>query len=115
MEQIHFIITGGTIDSYYDGTQDTAVPNQESIIPGFIKNLKLPIEHQFTTVCMKDSRAITDIVRSDGAFNIGFAMGQLDRLAPGVYVCMNGKILEADEAKKIVSEGRFTSRNEGVE
>src|SRR3989344_3876423 len=60
MEQIHFIITGGTIDSYYDGTQDTAVPNQESVIPGFIKNLKLPVEHQFTTVCMKDSRTITD-------------------------------------------------------
>ena len=64
MEQIHFIITGGTIDSYYDGTKDTAVPNQESVIPGFIKNLKLPIEHQFTTVCMKDSRTITDEDRS---------------------------------------------------
>lgn len=60
MEKIHFIITGGTIDSYYDGTKDTAVPNKESIIPGFIRNLKLPIEHIFTTVCMKDSRAITD-------------------------------------------------------
>lgn len=163
MDPIHFIITGGTIDSYYDGTKDTAVPNQESIIPGFIKNLKLPVEHQFTTVCMKDSRAITDedraemakviqenssqkfiithgtytmpdtarylkahvqgggktvvltgafipltdVIRSDGAFNIGFAMAQLQYLKPGIYVAMNGKVLDAEKATKIVSEGRF--------
>lgn len=77
MQKIHFIITGGTIDSYYDGTKDTAVPNQESVIPGFIKNLKLPLDFWFTTICM------------------------------------NGLVLEADEATKLVSEGRFVSRNEG--
>ena len=27
MNQIHFIITGGTIDSHYDGTKDTAMPH----------------------------------------------------------------------------------------
>ena len=41
MDQIHFIITGGTIDSHYDGTKDTAVPNKESVIPKFIEELKL--------------------------------------------------------------------------
>ena len=169
MDQIHFIITGGTIDSYYDGTKDTAVPNQESVIPGFIKNLKLPVEHQFTTICMKDSRAITDddrdamaktiqessstkfvithgtytmpdtarylkqhlgvgvktviltgafvpltdVVRSDGAFNLGFVMAQLDHLSFGFYVAMNGQIFEADEAIKLVTEGKFDSTNRG--
>lgn len=53
---IHYIITGGTIDSYYDGSQDTAVPNQQSIIPSFIESLKLYSEGVFTEVCMKDSR-----------------------------------------------------------
>ncbi len=53
---IHFVITGGTIDSHYDGSKDTAVPNQESVIPSFIKSLKLYHEVEFTTVCMKDSR-----------------------------------------------------------
>ncbi len=57
---IHFIITGGTIDSYYDGSKDTAVPNKESIIPSFIKSLKLYHEAEFTTVCMKDSRELDD-------------------------------------------------------
>lgn len=38
---IHYIITGGTIDSFYDGRKDTVVPNKESIIPFFIESLKL--------------------------------------------------------------------------
>lgn len=53
---IHFVITGGTIDSYYDGSKDTAVPNKESIIPSFVRSLKLYHNTEFTTVCMKDSR-----------------------------------------------------------
>ncbi|MCL4338473.1 asparaginase domain-containing protein [Patescibacteria group bacterium] len=55
---IHFMITGGTIDSYYDGTKDTAVPNDNSIIPRYIKSLKLYNQTEFTVICMKDSRAI---------------------------------------------------------
>ncbi len=55
---IHFIITGGTIDSHYDGSKDTAVPNKESIIPSFIESLKLYHNAEFTTICMKDSREL---------------------------------------------------------
>ncbi len=58
-ETIHFVLTGGTIDSFYDGTKDTAVPNAHSVIPNFIKTLKLPDKTEFTEVCMKDSRDIT--------------------------------------------------------
>jgi len=53
---IHFIMAGGTIDSYYDGTKDTVVPYKSSIIPNYLKNLKLNIKINFTQVCMKDSR-----------------------------------------------------------
>ncbi|MEK7672781.1 MAG: asparaginase domain-containing protein [Patescibacteria group bacterium] len=56
---IHFILTGGTIDSHYDGSKDTAVPNETSVIPSFVNSLKLYHETEFTTVCMKDSRAMT--------------------------------------------------------
>jgi len=55
---IHFMITGGTIDSYYDGTKDTSVPNEHSIIPRYIKGLKLYNKVVFTEICMKDSREI---------------------------------------------------------
>lgn len=59
---IHFIMTGGTIDSFYDGTIDTVRPNKRSVIPKYIKALKLHIKTEFTQVCMKDSR---DIVLKD--------------------------------------------------
>lgn len=57
---LHFIMTGGTIDSYYDITKDTAVTNEHSVIPRFIKSLQLYEECDFTEVCMKDSRALTE-------------------------------------------------------
>lgn len=53
---IQFVMTGGTIDSFYDGTKDTVVPNKESVIPAYIKSLKLAEETAFSMVCMKDSR-----------------------------------------------------------
>lgn len=56
---IHFIITGGTIDSFYDGTKDTVTPLPHSSIPAFIKSLKLHENIEFTEICMKDSRALT--------------------------------------------------------
>jgi len=59
--QIHIIITGGTIDSYYDVTRDTAVPNKETVIPNFIESLKsYDTSFEYTIVCMKDSREIND-------------------------------------------------------
>jgi L-asparaginase len=61
-ETIHFVITGGTIDSYYDGSKDTVIPNKKSVIPNFVKNLKLYSKTIFTEVCMKDSR---DLGQSD--------------------------------------------------
>lgn len=39
--KLHFIMTGGTIDSYYNGIQDTAIPNEYSSIPKFLKILRL--------------------------------------------------------------------------
>lgn len=56
MTHIHFILTGGTLDSYYDTTKDTVVPLKDSAVPAFIKNLKLYHKTKFTQVCMKDSR-----------------------------------------------------------
>lgn len=56
---IHFLMTGGTIDSYYEGTKDTAVPLKKSCIPDFIKSLKLYNETKFSEICMKDSRNMT--------------------------------------------------------
>ncbi|MBI2660542.1 asparaginase [Candidatus Woesearchaeota archaeon] len=59
VEVIHFIMTGGTIDSYYEASKDTVVPHKSSIIPSFIGGLKLYTKSAFTEVCMKDSRNLT--------------------------------------------------------
>jgi L-asparaginase len=59
-ETIHFIITGGTIDSFYNGVKDTVEPMKISSVPNFIQSLKLYEKTEFTTICMKDSRALTE-------------------------------------------------------
>ena len=61
--KLHFILTGGTIDSHYDGSKDTAVPNEHSVVPRFIKSLKLYETCEFTEICMKDSREINELDR----------------------------------------------------
>src|SRR5262245_32328369 len=55
-EPIHIVLTGGTIDSYWDGTKDTAVPLEHSALPQFLASLNLYRQIRFTEVCMKDSR-----------------------------------------------------------
>jgi L-asparaginase len=162
---IHFIMTGGTIDSSYDGRRDMVAPNKESVIPPFIKSLKLYHNAEFTTVCMKDSRdlmpkdlenvlkiveksphakviithgtyTMPDTARflkanlkrkdqtiiltgsaipisgfspSDGPFNLGYAVAQLEHLQPGVYVAINGRVFSPEEVMKVISEARFYS------
>ncbi len=66
---IHFLITGGTIDSYYEGTRDTVIPNKSSVLPGFIKSLRLYERSYFTPVCLKDSR---DLTKADLKKILGF-------------------------------------------
>lgn len=56
---IHFIITGGTLDSSWSGKRDTAIPNEHSYLPKFFNNLDLYEEVEFTEVCLKDSRNLT--------------------------------------------------------
>ena len=55
---IHFVLTGGTIDSYYNGTRDSVEPLEHSSIPAYLKSLKLYEQTEFTEICMKDSRAL---------------------------------------------------------
>ena len=56
---IHFILTGGTLDSFYDGTKDTVLAREHSIVPDYIKSAKLYEDFDFTEVCMKDSRNLS--------------------------------------------------------
>ena len=59
-EKIHVILTGGTIDSYYEGAKDSVIPNKISVIPDVLKGFRLADKITSTQVCMKDSRDLTD-------------------------------------------------------
>lgn len=165
IEGIHFIITGGTIDSYYDGAKDTVVTGKHSVVPSFIRSLKIKSPMKFTEVCMKDSRSLTEknlqkilatvkksgyrkiivthgtytmpdtarllharfrksgrvivltgslipikgFAPSDGTFNLGYALGKIDGLRPGVYVAMHARIFSPGEVLKILYSGTFSS------
>lgn len=61
-ETIHFVLTGGTIDSFWNGKKDTAEVASKSCVPDYIDSLKLHENIEFTEVCMKDSR---EIVKAD--------------------------------------------------
>ncbi len=65
MSHIHFIITGGTIDSEYDPPKETANPCVESVIPSYITvKIKPHSNIDFKTLCLLDSSDITDEIRS---------------------------------------------------
>lgn len=158
---ISIIMTGGTIDSIWIGAQDSVVVSEHSILPEYFqelgRNLKFYDELEFTEVCMKDSRAITEEDRkeilkaieesktnkiiithgtytmpdtarflednlqrkdqtiiltgsmvpikgfdfSDGSFNLGYAVAQVQKLASGIYVCMNARVFTPEEVLKI--------------
>lgn len=158
-------MTGGTIDSHYDGAQDTVVTNKKSIVPPLMKSIRLVVPCMFTTICMKDSRRlaknnirrmlvaiekssatkiivthgtytmpdsaryieahlkrkdqtviftgsfipIVGFAPSDGSFNLGFAIGQVGMLQPGVYVSMNGRSYRPHEVLKNLRAGKFES------
>lgn len=57
--KIHFILTGGRIDSVWDGGVDEIVVAEHSVIPSFIKTIGLTLDITYTEICMKDSRALT--------------------------------------------------------
>ena len=44
---------------------------------------------------------------SDAPFNLGYAIANVQKLPPGVYVCMNGKVFDPDKVDKNKIEARF--------
>ncbi len=57
-EKILIILTGGTIDSTWNGKLDTVVVSGHSTIPEYFKSLILYAQVEFLELCMKDSRSL---------------------------------------------------------
>lgn len=162
---IHFLITGGTIDSTYQGREDKIVPNSKSVIPEFMRGLGLKQKTKFNVICMKDSRDIEqgdremlvravegspcykiiithgnysmaetavylqkNLVRkdqaiiltgslvpirgfapSDGPFNLGYSVAEINHLKSGIYICMNARIFDSPDLVELKDSGDFSS------
>ena len=62
---VHIVLTGGSVDSRYNGHLDTVVAREHSILPEYFDGLMLETPVVFTEVCMKDSRNLSDNERSE--------------------------------------------------
>lgn len=63
MEEVTFLFTGGTIDSYYDVNKCLPIPFTESQIPEYVdKSLFLDeqVKLNYVQICSKDSRDVSD-------------------------------------------------------
>lgn len=58
-QKILVILTGGRIDSVWDGAVDEIVVAKHSLIPDYFNSLKVK-NLEYKEVCMKDSRALTN-------------------------------------------------------
>lgn len=161
--KIHFMITGGTLDSHFNPATDKVEIGDKTDVPEYVKKLKLHNECEFTQVVLKDSRelrykdrekllkAIKDSPHkmivithgtytmpdtaqylkdhlsgndktivltgsmtplrgfdlSDAAFNLGYAIANVQKLQSGVYLCMNGKVFDPKQVDKNRIEARF--------
>ncbi len=84
-DTLHFILTGGTIDSCYDPVKATALPIEHSYIPQFIPILKLYETVTYTEIFMKDSRSITETDRKKICNTVANSKSQRVIITHGSY------------------------------
>jgi L-asparaginase len=162
MKNIHFILTGGTINKIYNPSTEKPEITDQPVIAHYLEHAVKPhVQLSFETICLKDSLDITpqdraDILRavqktnvkniiithgtstmtdtlefldgqtedktivlmgamvplkeftmSDGGFNLGYAMAQVQSLHTGVYICMNAATFKAGEVRKDAAAAKF--------
>ena len=88
----HIVITHGT---------DTM-----EVTSNYLKE-NLPDDHGKTIVLTGSLVPIANFINSDAGFNLGFSVATSLLSAPGVYVCMHGRIFNAGEVRKNLKIARF--------
>ena len=69
---------------------------------------RLP-KNQHTIILTGSMIPLEGFTFSDAPFNLGFALAAFATLAPGIYVCMNGRIFSPEEVLKTIYKGQFGS------
>ncbi len=85
-KDIHFIITGGTIDSVFSAEHDSIVVNNYSVITDYLQTtIKPHIRLTSEILTLKDNRDITDNVRREMLESIKKAKAQAIVITHGTY------------------------------
>ncbi|VVC03978.1 Uncharacterised protein [Candidatus Bilamarchaeum dharawalense] len=58
-ETVHLLRMGGTIESKWEPTKDTAVIDPSPLLQSYLERIRLQLQFAFTVVSLKDSREIT--------------------------------------------------------
>jgi L-asparaginase len=86
------------------------VTHGTNTMPITAKYLRQNLKKRFARIVFTGSLIpISGMTNSDAPFNLGFAMAAANILPPDVYVCMNGRIFNAEEVMEIKGEGIFRS------
>ncbi len=77
-------------------------------MPDSAQYLKSQLQNLEKTIVLTGSMVpLSGFEFSDAAFNLGYAISAVQKLSPGVYVCMNGKIFDPQKVNKNRIKGRF--------
>jgi L-asparaginase len=71
---------------------------------------ELPLKHT-KVIVLVGAMIPARLPNSDAPFNIGFALGALEHLKPGVYIAMNGRMFLPSNCRKNKTLGRFEQRS----
>jgi L-asparaginase len=108
MDNILVIITGGRIDSVWDGGIDEIVVAKHSVLPEYFKALKIA-GLEFREICMKDSRALTKEDRKNILRTIQDSSAEKILITHGTHTLVDTvEFLEAnlkDNSKTIILTG----------
>lgn len=89
-EDRHIIVTHGTDTMIQTAKKLQTIPNKVILLTGAMVPAKFK--------------------SSDAPFNIGCAIGAVQSLPPGVYIAMNGRILDPNKVRKNRELNRFEER-----
>ena len=109
-QHLHIMITGGTIDSVFDGTRDMVVVNDASTIADYLDEVVRPhFEISQEIVTMRDSRYITDNIRGEILQSVQKCPHEFILITHGTYtMALTGEYLSkrlTNSSKRILLTG----------
>ena len=54
---------------------------------------------------------LSGFAQTDAPYNLGYAIGAIEHISPGVYVAMNSRLFKPSEVEKDLVKGKFKIRN----